>query len=227
MNEKFEKIREIVEEELNKEKDSAHDIDHIMRVYNLAMTIAKGEQDVDLDILQAGVLLHDIGGAREANDPTGQTDHAVVGAEMAKPILEKFEYSDDQIKHVQACILSHRYRNDNLPETIEAKIIFDADKLDATGAIGMARSYTWIGKYKAKIYKKVDIDEYIKENLGGKINGRIQDKSKHSVQIQFETKEKFLLDRLYTESAKRIGEERLKYYREFLERMEKEVNGEL
>jgi|GEM_PF-5395042 len=92
MTEKFQKIKDIVEQELSQEKDSTHDIDHIMRVYNLAMTIAKTEPKVNLDILQAAVLLHDIGGAKESNDPSGQTDHAVVGALMAKPILESWVF---------------------------------------------------------------------------------------------------------------------------------------
>ena len=229
MEEKFQKIKEIVEEELNQEKDSAHDIDHIMRVYNLAMTIAKTENNVDMDVLQAGVLLHDIGGAKESNDSSGQTDHAVIGAEMAKPILEKFGFSDDKIKHVQECILTHRYRTNNKPETIEAKIVHDADKLETVGAIGIARAFSWIGKHRAKIYKKVDdIAQYAKENLTeGKINGRIIDKSKHSVYINYETKDKFLLDNLYTESSKRIGRERLAYYKDFLARLDKEVVGEL
>jgi len=229
MEDKFEKIKQIVEEELNQEKDSAHDIDHIMRVYNLAMTIAKTEDKVDMDVLQAGVLLHDIGGVKESNDPSGQTDHAVVGAEMAKPILEKFAYSDNKIKHVQECILSHRYRTNNKPKTIEAKIVHDADKLETAGAIGIARAFSWIGKNRAKIYKKVsNIEDYAKENLTeGKINGRIMDKSKHSVHINYETKDKFMLDNLYTESARKIGKERMAYFKGFLDRLDREVNGEL
>lgn len=229
MEEKFQKIKEIVEKELNEEKDSAHDIDHIMRVYNLAMTIAKTENNVDMNVLQAGVLLHDIGGAKESSDPSGQTDHAVIGAEMAKPILEQFGFSDDKIKHIQDCILTHRYRTNNKPETIEAKIVHDADKLETTGAIGIARAFSWIGKHRAKIYKKVDnIEEYAKKNLTeGKINGRIMDKSKHSIHINYETKDKFLLDNLYTESSKQIGKERMAYFKGFLDRLDKEVSGEL
>jgi uncharacterized protein len=180
------------------------------------MKIAETEVNVDLDVLQAGVLLHDIGGAKEANDPSGQTDHAVIGAEMARPILEDLGFADDKIRHIQECILAHRYRSDNRPETIEAKIVHDADKLETVGAIGMARSFCWIGKHGAQIHKKVDsIEDYARENLaGGKINGRIMDKSKHSVWIN------------YTESAKKIGRGRLQYYREFLERLEREVLGE-
>ncbi|MDI3496490.1 MAG: uncharacterized protein PWQ35_511 [Patescibacteria group bacterium] len=229
MPEKFQKIKEIVEQILNQEKDSAHDIDHVMRVYNLALTIAKTENKVDMDVLQSGALLHDIGCAKESNDSRGKTDHAVIGAKMAKPILENLGFSDDKIKHIQECILTHRYRTNNKPKTIEAKIIHDADKLESAGAIGIARAFTWIGKHQAKIYKKVDnIEDYIKENMTeGKINGRIIDKSKHSVQINYETKDKFLLDNLYTESSRKIGKERLAYFKGFLERLDKEVKGEL
>jgi len=174
-------------------------------------------------------LLHDIGGAKEANDPSGKTDHAIIGAEMAKPILEKFGFPEDKIKHVQECILTHRYRTNNKPETIEAKIVHDADKLETVGAIGIARAFSWIGKHQAKIYKKVDsIEEYARENLTeGKINGRIMDKSKHSVHIDYETKDKLLLENLYTETAKKIGQERLSFYKEFLDRLDEEMVGEL
>lgn len=106
---------------------------------------------------------------------------------MAKPILERFGFSSDKIKHVQECILAHRYRTNNRPETIEAKIVHDADKLETSGVIGIARAFSWIGKHRAKIYKRADnIEEYAKENLiEGKINGRIMDESKHSVHINY------------------------------------------
>lgn len=226
MEEKFQKIKEVVEKEIS-ESSSSHDIDHVMRVYNLAMTIAKDNPKVDLEILQAATLLHDIGYKKESQDSTGQVDHAVVSAEMAKPILEKLDFSPEKIKHIQNCILSHRYRTENEPETVEAKILFDADKLESTGAIGIARAFAWIGEHGAKIYKKVDINEYINENLRGKMNGRIQDKSKQSVQIQYETKDKFLRDKLYTQKAKEIYQERISYYKSFLDRLEKEIKGEL
>jgi len=227
MEEKFEKIKAIAAAELK--ECAAHDIDHVLRVYNLALTIAANETGVDLEVLQAAVLLHDIGGAQEANDPTGRIDHAVVGCEMAKPILESLNFSAAKIKHIQDCILSHRYRNDNEPKTIEAKILFDADKLDGIGAIGIARGYAWVGKYHAKIYKKVEnIEEYARENLTeGKINGRIIDKSLHSPQLNWELKEKFLKDKLYTITAKKICGERSAYHEEFLNRLGQEISGKL
>lgn len=224
MDERIKKIKDIVKKELS--FCSAHDYDHVMRVYNLALYIAKGK-DVDLDVVKAAVLLHDIGGKKEVDDPTGKTDHAIVGAEMAEPILFDLGYSKDQIKHIKDCIISHRYRTENRPKTEEAKIVFDADKLETVGAIGIARAFVWTGRNNANIYKKVDIEEYAKENLGGRIDGRIQDKTKHSPQINWETKDKFILDYLYTEKAKEIARERMKFSEEFFKRLEKEIEGKI
>ena len=214
MEDKFQKIKEIVEKELK--ECSGHNIDHVMRVYNMALHLAENEK-VDLEVIKLATLLHDIGGKKETDDPTGKTDHAVESAKMAKPILEKLGFSDDKIRHICDCIVSHRYKTDNKPKTLEAKILFDSDKLDAIGAIGVARAFVWIGKNKGHIYKKPDnLDDYIKENLSGKINGRIQDETKHSPQIEFETKVKFISDRLYTKKAKEYCKERAEYREKLL-----------
>ena len=223
MDQVFQKIRERVEKELS---CSAHNMDHIMRVYNLCLRLAENE-DVDLDVLKAAALLHDVARVKEDNDPSGDTDHAVLGSQMAVQILQEFGFPEKKINHIRDCIITHRYRTGNEPETKEAQILFDADKLDTLGAIGVARGFVWIGKNNAKIYTNVDIDDYINDNLGGKIHGRIQDKTKHSLQIDFETKLKFLIDRLYTNKAKEIYRERIKFCKMFLDRLEKEVNGEL
>lgn len=225
MEGKLKKIQSIVEKEL---WCSAHNIDHVMRVYNLALHIGEGE-NVDRDVLKAAALLHDIAGAKEQGDPTGNTDHAVLGAEMAGEILNQLSFPSEKIKHIQDCILSHRYRTNNKPQTLEAKILFDADKLDAVGAIGVARAYVWVGRNNANIYKKVDdINEYVKENYeGGEINGRIKDRTIHSPQIEFETKIKFLSDGLFTQRAKEICAERVEYKKNFLDRLEREIKGEI
>lgn len=225
MEDKFQKIKKIVEEELK--ECSAHNIDHVMRVYNMALNLAEGE-DIDWEVVKAAALLHDIGGKKETQDKTGGTDHALVSSDMAAPILKAAGFSDDKINHICDCIISHRYKTENQPKTLEAKILFDADKLDTIGAIGLARAFVWIGKNRGHIYKKADnLDDYIKENLNGKINGRIQDKTKHSPQIEFETKTKFLTDKLYIKKAKEISRERTEYFKNFLDRLEKEIKGEI
>lgn len=224
MDSKFEKIKKEVEKKLD---CVAHGMDHILRVYDTSLKLAKS-QNVDIEVLKAAALLHDIGGPKEMSDPTGKTDHAIVSAEMAGPILRNLDFSKDKIKHIQDCIVTHRYRTDNKPKTLEAKILFDADKLDALGAIGIARAFAWVGKNKAPIFMKVkNIKAYAKENLGGKINGRIQDKTKYSVQVDYETKKKFLKDKLYTKEGKKIATERTKYYEKFLEKLEKEASSNI
>ncbi|MFH1325998.1 MAG: HD domain-containing protein [Candidatus Falkowbacteria bacterium] len=97
MNNEFNKIKELVEEELK--ECPGHNIDHVMRVYNLCLHIAEYE-DVNLEVLQIAALLHDIGGAKETSDPTGKTDHAVESAKMAEPILKDINFSEEKIKHI-------------------------------------------------------------------------------------------------------------------------------
>lgn len=224
MDIKIDQIREIVKKELA--FCAAHNFDHVMRVYDLALRLAEGE-NVDLDVIKAAALLHDVGGKKEVDDPAGKTDHAIEGAKMAETILNELGYSEDKIRHIQDCIVTHRYRTENKPKTLEAKIIFDADKLETVGAIGVARAFAWVGRNSAHIYRKVDINEYAEENLGGRINGKIQDKTKHSPQINWETKDKFILDYLYTDKAKEIAKERMTFYENFLKRLEDEINGKL
>jgi len=227
MDEILEKIKDIVEKEENC-TDVGHNMDHTMRVYNTCLHLAKSHPEADLEVIKYAALLHDIGGQKEIQDKSGETDHAIVGAEMAESILEEMGLPEKKIKHIQDCIVSHRYKTENKPKTIEAEILFDADKLDAIGAIGVARAFVWVGNNRAKIYyKPEDLEQYAKENLSGKINGRIQDKSKHSPQIEFEAKLKFLPGKLHTEAGRKIAEERLEFFRDFLNRLEKEVQGKI
>jgi uncharacterized protein len=202
-------------------------MDHIERVYNLSMHLAQ-EEDTDIWVLGAAALLHDVARHKEDADQTGKTDHAIEGAERAGQILTDVGFPKEKIAHVQECIRTHRSRTDRVPSSIEAKILFDADKIDSIGAIGVARSYMWIQKNNAKMYDKRNWVEYAEENLfGGKLNGRIMDKTKHSLQADFETKGKFLPEKMHTKKGKEIAKQRIEYMRCFLERLEKEVLGEV
>lgn len=218
-----EKIKNLLEKEIT---CPAHKLDHSLRVYNLCLYLAKGK-NIDMEVLEAAALLHDIGGAKETADPSGKICHATEGAKMVKPILKKLGFPKEKIKHVQDCIKTHRYKTHRNPKTKEAKILFDADKLDALGAIGVARGFVWVGKNNANIYRKADIKKYAKENLCGKIDGRIQNKTKHSPQIEFETKLRNLPKKLYNKKAKEIAKARLRFQKDFLARMEKEIKGSL
>jgi uncharacterized protein len=230
MEERYRQLRMIAEKEMEG-ASPAHDVNHVMRVYNLCLELAKYEPSVDLDILKTAALLHDI--ARTKEDKQGHVhlldvDHAVLGAQMSDKILRELGYPREKIEQIKHCIASHRFRGKNSPRTIEAKILAEADKLDVLGATGIARSFIIGGECGQKIYSNIPIDHYIKENLvDGKPDGRIIDPSKHTSNLEFETKFKQIPNKLYTQRAKDIARERLEYMRQFFERLKSEINGQL
>jgi len=178
METKYQKIEGIVARELS---CSAHAMEHVMRVYNLCLHLTKYELNVDLDVLKTAALLHDIARVKEFNDKTGSIDHSALGAEMADKIMRTLGYSEEKIAHVKHCIAAHRFRSKVKPQTKEAKILFDADKLDVLGVIGVARSFMIAGQYGQKIYSDISIQKYLKDNVvGEKPDGRVRDISKHT-----------------------------------------------
>lgn len=222
MKNHLDKIKKFAEKYMAQDKCSAHNMDHVNRVYNNALKIAKGEK-ADLEVIKIAILLHDIGGFREMKNSSGQFDHAIESAKIARPFLEKLGYPEKKIQHICDCIVSHRYRTGNKPKTKEAQIVFDSDKLETVGAIGIARQFAWVGKNNAHIFRKIDIYKYAKENLGGKVDGRIRDKAKHSPQLEWETKNKHILKSLYTKKAKQVAKKRTKFSEIFLKKLEKEI----
>lgn len=118
--------------------DSAHDIEHIYRVLAYALDIARHEVDVETDILASACLLHDIGRAEQFVDPA--VDHAIYGGEKAYRWLMENGYEAEFADAVRSCIQTHRFRTIKRPESLEAKILFDADNLDVCGAVGIART---------------------------------------------------------------------------------------
>jgi len=220
----IDKVFEFAEKFFKTNKDPGHGMDHVIRVYNMAIRLAR-EKKVDLEVVKIASILHDIGMDQETKDSTGKTDHAVESARLAKPFLIKLKLDEKKINHILDCIISHRHRTDKAPKTLEAKIVHDADKVDSVGAIGIARDYVWVGKHNAHIYKKVKIEEYLKENMGGKSNGRIQDKSKHSQQIEWEIKTRHTIKFLYTKKAKEIVGNRMRYNKGFLLKLEREIKS--
>jgi uncharacterized protein len=190
--------------------DSAHDSQHIYRVLYYALDIAN-EINVDKDVLIAASLLHDIG--REAQNNNPECDHAIVGADMAYDFLRGIGWSDCEAAHVKACISTHRYRNNNSPKSIEAKVLYDADKLDSTGTMGIARTLIYNGIISQPLYY---VDEF-----GKVLDGR--DDNIPSFFREYNWKLKNIYDKFYTNSARLIAEERRKSSIEFYENIYNEV----
>lgn len=131
-------------------RDSAHDCQHIYRVLFTALDIAQYEKSADADVLIAACLLHDIGRKEELED--SRLCHALVGAEKAKAFLLENGFEKRFANRVAQCIKKHRFRSDEKPERIEEKILFDADKLDAAGLLGIARTFLYEGKADIPMY---------------------------------------------------------------------------
>jgi uncharacterized protein len=217
---KHKKIIEIVQDKLT---CSAHNLDHVFRVYNLCLLLAKYEKDVDLEILIPSALLHDIARVEESQDKTGEIDHAVLGSVIAEDILRNLEYEEDKIDKIKHCIIAHRFRAGNEPNSIEAKILFDSDKLDVIGASGIARTFMLAGQFGQRLTVNGPLNDYLKSNTVE--NGRLKDVSKHTPFIEYEVKFKKIPDKLYTKKAKEIGKERLDFMERYFDRLKLEIDG--
>lgn len=131
-------------------KDSAHDQEHIYRVLYNALDIARTEENVNYDILIAACLLHDIGRKEQFENPA--LCHAKVGSDKAYCFLTEHGFAPEYAEQVKQCIRTHRYRRDAQPQSLEAQILFDADKLDVAGAIGIARTLVYKGSVSEPLY---------------------------------------------------------------------------
>ena len=130
--------------------DAAHDKEHVYRVLYQALEIARSEDEVNYDVLIGACLLHDIGRKEQFENPA--LCHAAVGSEKAYDFLIEHGLGMEYAERVKQCILTHRYRQNRPPQSIEAKILFDADKLDVVGAMGIARALIYKGIVCEPIY---------------------------------------------------------------------------
>lgn len=188
----------------------SHDWQHVERVLKTGIYLAKKEK-ADINLVKIAVYLHDIGrkDLREVN-----YDHAIEGAKIARKILKKYSLTREQINNICHCIETHRFRNEKIPKTKEAKCLHDADKIDNLGAIGIARSYIYLGE-------TMDCVVYMKPK-----KEKSPDKRRtNSVQEEYEIKYKHLPNKMTTKTGRGLAKKRLKYMKSYLDRLEKEVFG--
>jgi len=195
--------------------DAVHDFDHVLRVYRMAEHIAQAE-GADLEIVHAAALLHDAEGTTPGAD--SRTNHHHASAEFAAEILRAEGWGPERIEAVQHCIRAHRFRDrSEPPRTIEAKIIFDADKLDVLGAIGAARVVAYATLAGQPWYAEPS-DRF-------KQTGEEEPGEPHSSYHEHLFKLRKVRDRMFTETARAIAADRLKYLDEYFERLIDEWNG--
>lgn len=190
----------------------SHDWDHTQRVYNLCMHIGKAE-GADLEVLEMAAYLHDVGRSHE-DASKGGICHAQKGAEIARELLAAYPISDEQRANIIHAIRSHRFRGNHQPETLEAKVLFDADKLDAIGAVGIGRAFLFAGEVGAKLYNPCiqleDTRPYTEEDTGYR---------------EYKLKLSKIKDRMLTEEGRRLAEERHAFMEMFFKRFTQEHEG--
>jgi uncharacterized protein len=213
----------IIEEVKEKAKEffvsasGCHDWSHVERVYNLALRIAKKEK-ADISVIKLAAYLHDVG-RREEMQTKGKICHAEKGVEMAEKILEKYNLDKEIIENIKHCILAHRFRNDHRPATIEAKILFDADKLDSIGAVGVGRDFLFAGSSGSNCLYTGNEKKLVK-------NARDFTYSKEdSAFLEYYFKLKKVKSKILTKTGKKIAEERHNYMVNFFKRFELEIKG--
>jgi uncharacterized protein len=190
----------------------SHHWDHTLRVCRLSQRIGTAE-GVDMDVLLVAAYLHDIGRNLQ-DDSKGAVCHAAEGARLAGSLIEKLPISGDQTKNILHCIRSHRFRCAPEPVTPEARVLFDADKLDAIGAVGVARAFLFAGEVGARLHNAEatveDTDSYSVEDTGYR---------------EFQVKLSKIRDRMLTAEGRKLAEERHVIMVEFFKRFIEEYEG--
>lgn len=193
-------------------EDSAHDREHVYRVLFNALEIAKAESGVDYDVLITACLLHDIGRKEQFENPA--LCHAAVGSEKAYEFLIKNGFDTEFSEKVRHCILTHRFRKTNQPQSIEAKILFDADKIEAAGAMGIARTLIYKGIVCEPLYSLRD---------DGSVSDGGNDKTPSFFQ-EYKYKLEKLYSNFYTAKGTEIAKQRQQAAIDFYNALYREVN---
>jgi len=193
---------------LEKQPNAGHDITHTIRVRELCLHIGHLEGG-DPEILEASALLHDIG--RPAELQKSGVDHAAVSARLAHGILKAAGFPDDKIPSVIYAIENHRYSSNIEPTSLEARILQDADRLDISGAVGIAMTFAYTGALGRQMYH---IDDPMAED-------REPDDKEYALDHILS---KLLLLSMHTDTARDMAKQRNEFLNKFIDQFAEEIN---
>ncbi|MBQ7732231.1 MAG: HD domain-containing protein [Lentisphaeria bacterium] len=209
----WDRVYERVRRELG-DAPGCHDFAHTLRVLKNAERIAAEESGCDTEAVRFGALLHDVARPEELASG-GKLCHAALGADKARCILEEEGCTNEAvIRHVSEIVRTHRYRGDLKPATLEARIVYDADKLDSLGAFGVARAFHFAGRIGACLHNSEE------EALASESYS-----SQDSAYREYLVKLRGLPDHLLTASARKFAAERAAFMRAFFDRLNEEQEG--
>jgi uncharacterized protein len=191
-------------------RDPAHDFQHIMRVYKNANVIGQRE-GANMEILLPAALLHDLvvypkGSAKSSRSSEDSAD-------LAENMLQGYEYSQDKIDRISYCIRTHSYSKRLVPTSLEGRILQDADRLDALGAIGVARMFSVGGSEERTFYNPDDPFCRCSRELD----------DRQWTLDHFQIKLLKLKDLMHTRTAKRIAQERTRFMMLFISQLKREI----
>ena len=190
--------------------DPVHGFSHILRVYRLCERIGR-QENADLTIVRAAALLHDVEG-----DVDVREEHHLAAARFAEKTLIKERWSEEAIKAVVHCIRAHRFRDDSeKPQTVEAQVLFDADKIDAIGAVGVARAVAYAVRAGMDVYAPPS-DLYLS-------SGKYEPGESQTVAHEYLFKLRHIKDRLFTPSGRSLAAERHELMVRFFEGWMEEI----
>jgi uncharacterized protein len=190
----------------------SHDWEHTERVVRLTRHLTEAEA-ADPSITLPAAYLHDLARGEEDQNH-GQADHALRGAELAQPLLEELGMPPDKVAAICDCIRTHRFRTQQTPNSLEAKVLFDADKLDSIGAIGIGRAFLFAGEIGAKLHNP-ETDPLTT------LAYSIEDTAWREYMVKL----RFIQDRMLTRTGKTMAQSRHAFMKSFFQRLDLEYQG--
>jgi len=207
--------------------DPVHGFDHVLRVLDMALRLGR-QVGADLEILHAAALLHDASGAAPSAAPRaaqhgaepnggGRESHEHASAEFARRVLTDEGWPEERIAAVEHCIRAHRYRGSELARSLEAQVLFDADKLDVLGAFGVARTLGYALQAGQPFFAEPSA-HFLQ-------TGEAEPDEPHSAYHEYLFKLRRVIDRLHTAPARALAERRYALLTAFFEQLAGEARG--
>ncbi len=190
----------------------SHDWEHTERVLRLCRRIGPAE-GADMTVLSIAALLHDIGRG-DQDRSSGGICHAQRGAEKALAVVRSMPLDRSRQDNLLHCIRAHRFRGRETPRSVEARVLFDADKLDAIGAVGVARAFLFAGEVGARLHnpdvEPADTRPYTEDDTGYR---------------EYRLKLCKIRKRMLTAEGRRLADERHAFMEAFFHRFIEEHQG--
>ena len=210
MHKLIESTEIFIKSRLESDISDGHDYTHTCRVVKHALALCDQLPEADRTIVHLAALLHDVARPEESAS-AGKIDHAVAGSEIAAGFLQTLELEEPRKKAIVQAIREHRYRSGNKPTSLESQILYDADKLDSLGAVGIARAFLFAGHVGAKLHNTAEAA------LAGAAYSR-----EDTAYREYLVKLSHLPEKMQTAPGKILAEERKVFMQEFFDRLNEE-----